>query len=422
MQSIIRVLAIFGGVGFAGLGGFGSDPLLGQDFTLEAEFEVGAGSEASARAATMPIRLASGKVHVRAELEDGSEVWLLLDSGANVSILDRDLAERLGLELRGGGTADGAAGGGEFRFAFARAPAMRLPGVELASRPVAVLERNTQGANGHPSSGLLGADLFRRFVVDVDYPNRTMTLHEPETFEYSGGGVVLPVRLDANAKWRVQATVAAGGQRFPAELIVDTGARGTVGFSAPFLDKHELRELVGAEVLTTVGVGVGGEVRHYLAILDGLEFGGLELEDLPVTLAPTDARGAYGNPDRDGILGAAILERFRAIFDASRGRLILEPSALADEPIRWDASGLFLTSEGEDFDRIRALAVAPGSPAERAGIELGDRLVAIDGRPVAELGLDGVRSWLRKPESRVIVTLDRAGRKLEVELLTAGSP
>ena len=47
----------------------------------------------------IPIRLASGKVHVQVGIGEASPEWFLLDSGANMTIFNLELAERLGLEL-----------------------------------------------------------------------------------------------------------------------------------------------------------------------------------------------------------------------------------------------------------------------------------------------------------------------------------
>ena len=391
-----------------------------QNTTVVAHFANGSSST------TLPIQLASGKVHVQASFGDDEPVWLLLDSGANISILDLSLAERMGLELRGESTGQSAAGGGSFRFAFTRAPSMRLPGLRIDERAVAVIDRKTQGVNGHESLGLLGADLFHAFVVDIDYPNRTMTLHRPESFAYRGRGAILPVTYDANDKWQIRARVRVGSRELPAKLIVDTGSRGTIGFTSPFTADNALLEHLPAKLMSTVGFGVGGEVRHWVGRLDRIELiterqsspaGGPVLEKLPVTFAPAEARGTYARADRDGILGAEILGQFRAIFDRPRNRLILEGSGAPQASIEWDASGLFLTTDRPGFDRVRVLSVAAATPAEAAGLSAGDIIVAIDGHNTTRL--DEARAWLKVPNKRYRLTVERQGRgRFDIELTT----
>jgi carboxyl-terminal processing protease len=63
-------------------------------------------------------------------------------------------------------------------------------------------------------------------------------------------------------------------------------------------------------------------------------------------------------------------------------------------------------------DEVRVSAILPNSPAEREGIMLDDRLVAIEGVPSAELTRADVVQRLRGPAgSRVEMTLARAGQK-----------
>jgi len=58
--------------------------------------------------------------------------------------------------------------------------------------------------------------------------------------------------------------------------------------------------------------------------------------------------------------------------------------------------------------------VAPGSPAERAGLAKDDRITAVDGRPVKGMDRDGLMAALRKPGARLSVL--RGGKTVEVAL------
>jgi regulator of sigma E protease len=59
--------------------------------------------------------------------------------------------------------------------------------------------------------------------------------------------------------------------------------------------------------------------------------------------------------------------------------------------------------------------VAPGSPAERAGLAPGDRFVAIDGRPVATFD-DLVEGFRSRPGRTVPVEVERGGERLTLTL------
>jgi C-terminal processing protease CtpA/Prc len=109
-----------------------------------------------------------------------------------------------------------------------------------------------------------------------------------------------------------------------------------------------------------------------------------------------------------------LLRRFRVFLDYERSRLVLEKSGSFDEPFASDASGLTLVAEGAELDRVRVAGVVRGSPGEEAGIRAGDRILTVDGKPVADLPelnrkfLEVGRRWA--------LHLDRDGRGVEVRL------
>ena len=87
--------------------------------------------------------------------------------------------------------------------------------------------------------------------------------------------------------------------------------------------------------------------------------------------------------------------------------------------------------EGErGWEGLLVMEVLPGGPAQRAGmlatrasasgdLELGDIIVAIDGEPIRSRG-DWSRAMdLRPAGSRVTLTLNRAGKSLELAVVLA---
>lgn len=365
----------------------------------------------------IPIELASGKVHLKTRIGDWGAQWLLLDTGANMSILNWEIATAKGLELRGHGTTNSAAGGNTFEFAFTELPAVKVANLEIAARTVAVIKRHTEAANGHQSIGLIGADVMKALVVEVDYPASTIRFHDPATFEYAGDGVSVPLTLDQNSKPHIQALLTdPEGHSMTADLVVDTGGRGFLVLSRPFVEEHHLEQRLEPPLLATTGVGIGGEVKHHLARMQSLRVGGFELLSPIVELPLQGTTGAYGRDDRSGVLEARFLERFRVFFDYPHERLILEPGPHFERPFEHDGSGTFLVAYDFHLDGVEVLRVAPDTPASEAGMQAGDQLISIDGQSVVDLGLDGVRALFMEFGRTLALVVQRGSETLELEL------
>lgn len=77
---------------------------------------------------------------------------------------------------------------------------------------------------------------------------------------------------------------------------------------------------------------------------------------------------------------------------------------------------------GVEIDRRdgQLLVISPlaGSPAERAGVRAQDLILAVDGHPVADLGLDAVSGRIRGPRGTpVLLRLMRDGQPLELSIV-----
>jgi len=197
---------------------------------------------------------------------------------------------------------------------------------------------------------------------------------------------------------------------------VDTGGRGLLTLTAPFVAEHELIASLPVTHFATVGVGVGGEVRHWIGRLEELRIGPLAFRDVPVDLAPAGARGAYARGDRAGVLDAELLNRFRVVFDYARERIVLEARTDLAAPFEVDMSGLFLTAPPPEFDRPTVSSVLDGSPAAAAGLAPGDEILSIDGEPASGMTLDALRALLKREGETRRLEVRRGAVRLTVDL------
>jgi len=113
------------------------------------------------------------------------------------------------------------------------------------------------------------------------------------------------------------------------------------------------------------------------------------------------------------LLGAELMSRFAWTFD-TRGRRVRIAAASA-EPLRLPAergTGLVLRPRGAGAGAwFEVYSGLPGTPAEASEVRAGDRLLAVDGVPVAERGCVGVTETAA---DSLRLTIRRDGEELEL--------
>lgn len=198
-------------------------------------------------------------------------------------------------------------------------------------------------------------------------------------------------------------------------FVIDTGVRTTLILYHPFVMRHRFLETTEPMITATIGGGAGGETKGDLGRLDSLHIGTLAFGKTPVIYS-RDTVGVFAGDDADGIVGGEILRRCKTTFDYPHSRLVLEPYT-GGQPFEYDMSGLFLVGQGTNHGRVTVLSVAARTPAAEVGLMKGDEIVAINGRPTSQVGLEGVRQLLRVPATYRLEVKRRAAT-LIVEMRT----
>ncbi|MGH9667308.1 MAG: aspartyl protease family protein, partial [Bryobacteraceae bacterium] len=111
---------------------------------------------------------------LKVRINDAKPVTLLLDTGASGILLGTKAAERAGLSRLGDAQIGGIGDGGWQKGYAALAGRVRIGSVELADVVVRVGER--KGVADRDEDGLIGADVFSRFLVTLDFTGRRLRL------------------------------------------------------------------------------------------------------------------------------------------------------------------------------------------------------------------------------------------------------
>lgn len=364
----------------------------------------------SARA--VPFDLYHNRAYLQLSVNGSRPLWFVLDSGASFTVINVERAKELGLTMKDEGeVANFGAGEGKTKIASVKVASFNFAGVTWPGRNVLALPLDyLEPYEGRKLDGILGYDFLKRFVVEVDYPHRTISLYDPAGYAYSGGGAIIPI--EEEGKWIfVRGTITVAG-RAPIEtrLQIDSGARGALELRRPFVEKHRLLASVS---MTFPGIryGVGGDAPQLLGRVESLRVGPFPIQK-PVTGFSQAKKGETAAGEVAGTINGNILRRFRVIFDYARGRMVWEPGPDAAAPYEYDMSGTLLKADGHDFKTITVYRVFAHSPAVEAGLHEGDVITAIDGVPTTGLVLEDVERMFQQ-EGREYQLSVRHGADME---------
>jgi clan AA aspartic protease (TIGR02281 family) len=128
--------------------------------------------EISPPLASAPLTPARGQFIVKATLDGDSEVLLLIDTGASMTILDPQVLRRLGYSLQGRSANFSTANG------VARAPIVEIDSLDIdgvGMSPVSVGALSIKGTHGR-IDGLLGMDFLGQFEFVLDQDEKLLKL------------------------------------------------------------------------------------------------------------------------------------------------------------------------------------------------------------------------------------------------------
>lgn len=133
-----------------------------------------------------------------------------------------------------------------------------------------------------------------------------------------------------------------------------------------------------------------------------LHLAGETIPDVIITILETPEWSVFPM----GVIGLPILRRFNMATAPKEEALFLKPNAVQAPAERYNRAGLWIDREGSD---VKIAVVGPGSPAEKADLKAGDRLIGADFETL-------INQMFEAPGHRIALTVERAGARRDLWL------
>jgi len=235
----------------------------------------------------------------------------LIDTGAQATVLSRTLANRLQLHDRGSATLVGMAS--SKRVETTPIDDFTLGARSFYIRQAPLVEREHIGG----ADGILGLDSLQDQRVLLDFDNREIAVADAAQL---GGNRGYEIVVKARERLGQLIITAARLDGIDIDVIVDTGAQGSVGNMALLDRLRRNRELADTEMTDVNGHTLAGVVR----VARRLELGRASVQNFPIMFADSRPFHTLGLAEKPAlILGMSELKLFRRVAIDFKTRRVL---------------------------------------------------------------------------------------------------
>ncbi len=258
--------------------------------------------------------------------------------------------------------------------------------------------------------GIIGYDIFSRFIVEINYDSKRLILHNPQRYKARKRYTSVPIEIK-NRKPFLKTVISQNDRTNHIDIMVDTGAS-----HAALLDLGSGTDFIPEDrIITKLGRGIGGEIPGYLSRLEELAIADFTFQEV---LFSAPFEGVYNKVIKRGseygTIGGELLHRFNVTIDYFNKRMYFQKSKRYESAFEYDMSGLTLNAKGEDLDSIEVVDVKEGSPADLSGFEKGDVILNINHKNLRNSSLSEITGLLRRKKGlKVRCRILRDGEKLK---------
>lgn len=278
---------------------------------------------------------------------------------------------------------------------------IKMPGVEGSQQTMLVLQDNNidiKGMLGIDAHGILGSELFNRFVVEIDYEEEKIRLYDHEKFKAPRGYKKVDIEVK-NFRPYISAEVKQKGhKKVKVDLLIDTGAS-----SAVFLDEQRHEEIVLPKktIDHTLGSGITGSLEGKIGRVKRMKIGNKFTFRKVLTSFPQDwkiqkkVRDQDGSIIRHGTIGSDVLSKFNIIYNYMDKVAYFKKEKNYREEFKFNRAGFTFVAEGKELNEYVVSSIIPNSPAEKVGLQPFDEIIAISGKPVFFYSMSEINGFLR---------------------------
>jgi hypothetical protein len=353
-----------------------------------------------------PFQLYGNVILMELSVDESTPLNFIFDTGAGGTVINAPIADRL--DIVGDETVPREGATGMAEIVQSTDHTVYVEDISFQDVTLGIAELgHIEKRIGTPIDGVIGWLILSQYAVRIDYDTMLIEIYDNNKFEYDFGDSGYTLEVQGTAIFTNVTVAFKSGNTFTGKVLVDTGAGSTFYFNTPFIEENDLlAEMDNYYERETQSIST--ESAHvYTTMLANLSISNYDFSTLPVAMAIAEA-GASSWSGPMGILGNGVLKHFNIFIDLQQKRMSLESNRLYHDQFEVNCSGLELVTD-DAFQRVVIDHVYAGSPAEEAGLEVGDEILQINGANVSAFQLPQIKSMLSQDGEEIEILIDREG-------------
>ena len=303
---------------------------------------------------------------------------------------------------------------------------------------------------GIPVHGIIGYDIFKDFVVEINYSRKFIKLYNPALYDFK-----------LSRKWRqldfryydkkpiIQAEITINHKEIPVNLLMDTGGSDALWL---FEDVEQSISIPEKTFDDFLGKGLSGSIFGKRSVLQFFNLKDFQLKQVNVSYPDSASiQKARINRLRNGSLMGDILHRFNWVFNYKSQWVAFKKNKFFNKPFEYNKSGIVMqyagvrllktpsqisnnTASSDNINSTNNLTtinftsaykfeivpelvisdVRANSPADQAGLQIGDAVLSINNQSLSSLTLQKAMNQFYGAEGNQIkMTVERQGAILK---------
>ncbi len=351
--------------------------------------------------------LTGGVVIVRGTVGDKPDsLNFVLDTGSGGISLDSATVDYLQLpSVESDRTIRGIAGIRKVKFV--RNLTLHVPGLDVQNLDFHINDYEIlTNVYGVRIDGIIGYSFLSRYIVKINYDVNMLEVWRQGAIKYPREGYLMKPLITSipimNAT--IKDAVSVDGS-----FYFDTGAGLCLLMSEDFAnDKKVIKK--GRKMTLTQAEGLGGKKTMFVTTVKQVKFGPFKFRKVPAHIFK-DEFNVTAYPVLGGLIGNDLFRRFNLVLNYAKKEIHLLPNNHFGEAFDYSYTGMGIYFINGDIVVEDVLA---GSPAEKAGLQIGDKILAVDRNFTNNIQV--YKSMFQTPGSKLNVIIIRGGLPITLTL------